>query len=608
MMKAWLESAARFGLSGRVAAVVLLLYLVGTAFEGAALGMLLPVFQFVQSGGDVAMLAAQGRLWTVLLKAHDALGIPVSLASLLAASFAALLLRQAIYYLRTAYTARAREWVTYEVRVRGLARYLAAETAHQESLLRGELVNDLTTDLNRAVQCMFYTLTFFGLCILGAVYLVGLFVVSWPMTLIALATIGAAFLLARGLFRRSASAGERVAVANRDMSGFLVQRLSSARLVRLSGAEAAERERMAALAGRQRDLLYRLELIGARVNVFVEPFVIGAILILLYVSVTAFGLELGAVGLFLLVILRLLPVTKELANLRNTVLAFRGSLESVVRRLDELESAAEPKGGTRRFERLCQAIRFEAVRFRYPGRESYALDGISLEIPARKMTALVGPSGAGKSTLIDLIPRLRVPETGRVLIDGVPIEEFELSSLRAGIAYAPQTPQFFDESVAEHIRYGRPATEADIREAARLAGALDFIAQLPQGYDTPVGEGGARLSGGQRQRLDLARALARRAPILILDEPTSQLDAEAEAAFRDALRRIRRETDITLVVIAHRLSTVAAADRIVVMQNGRVAAVGSHAELLARGGWYAEAFALSQAGPAAPEASVAGGR
>ena len=221
-----------------------------------------------------------------------------------------------------------------------------------------------------------------------------------------------------------------------------------------------------------------------------------------------------------------------------------------------------------------------------------ALDRLSLFIPAQRMTALVGPSGAGKSTLIDLLPRLRAVQSGKILFDGVPQDEFDSASLRRAISFAPQMPQIFNVTIAEHIRYGWPeASMDDVRAAARLAQAADFIEALPDGYQTMLGEGGGHFSGGQRQRIDLARAVVRRAPILILDEPTSNLDADAEAAFREALEKVRRETEITILIIGHRLSTVMSANQIAVLEAGRVTETGSHAELLAAGGWYARAFA-----------------
>jgi ABC-type multidrug transport system fused ATPase/permease subunit len=259
--------------------------------------------------------------------------------------------------------------------------------------------------------------------------------------------------------------------------------------------------------------------------------------------------------------------------------------------LIEIGKASESKGGPLRFEGLTENIEFDDVSFSYGNKGSPALTGVKLNIPARKMTAVVGPSGAGKSTLIDLLPRFRAPATGEIRFDGIAINQFSTSSLRAGIAFVPQQPQIFNISAAEHIRYGKEdASVAEMREAARLAGALTFIEELPDGFDTPLGEGGRRLSGGQRQRLDIARALVRRAPILILDEPSSAVDADAEVAFRDALCGLRRATKLSIIVIAHRLSTIADADQIIVLEGGTVRESGTHGELLSKCGWYANAY------------------
>ena len=261
-----------------------------------------------------------------------------------------------------------------------------------------------------------------------------------------------------------------------------------------------------------------------------------------------------------------------------------------------MENERETSGGTRTFVGLSCAISFDDVSFAYGGANGApALRNVSVEIAKGTVTALVGPSGAGKSTLIDMLPGLRRPISGQVLFDGVPLQSFDLRSLRRGVAFAPQTPQLFDVSVADHIRYGKPdATMEDILRAAEMAGVAEFAGTLPAGYDTSIGEAGARLSGGQRQRLDLARALVQAAPILILDEPTSNLDADSELRLRRAMRQIVTETDTTIIVIAHRLATVAMADRILVLDDGRLTASGTHAELMHAGGWYASAFSAQQ--------------
>jgi len=221
-------------------------------------------------------------------------------------------------------------------------------------------------------------------------------------------------------------------------------------------------------------------------------------------------------------------------------------------------------------------IEFRNVSFAY-GNES-VLDGVTLTAEGGKTTALVGPSGAGKSTVISLIPRFYDPKEGQILIDGQDIAHITKRSLRQQLAYVSQQPYLFEGTIRDNIRYGRPeATDEDIEKAARLAYAHDFIVAQPQGYDTPVGENGVTLSGGQRQRLSIARALVRNAPILLLDEATSALDTESEAAVQKALDEAM--TGRTVVVIAHRLSTVVRADKIVVMQQGRVVEEGNHETL-----------------------------
>jgi ATP-binding cassette subfamily B protein len=232
-------------------------------------------------------------------------------------------------------------------------------------------------------------------------------------------------------------------------------------------------------------------------------------------------------------------------------------------------------------------IRFEAVSFRYPARpETEALSDVTLEIAPGETVALVGPSGAGKSTLFQLLLRFYDPTEGRILLDGVDVRDMDPSALRSRFALVPQEPAIFADTAAENIRFGRPdASDADVEAAARAAAAHDFLAALPQGYGTYVGERGVMLSGGQKQRLAIARAILRDAPVLLLDEATSSLDAESERAVQTAVERLA--ADRTTLVIAHRLATVKRADRIVVLEGGRIVAEGPHDRLVREGGLYA---------------------
>jgi ABC-type multidrug transport system fused ATPase/permease subunit len=229
-------------------------------------------------------------------------------------------------------------------------------------------------------------------------------------------------------------------------------------------------------------------------------------------------------------------------------------------------------------------LRFEALSFEYPGREGTLTD-ISFDVAPGQVVAVVGPTGAGKTTLMNLIPRFYDPRSGRILLDGHDVRALSLESLRRQISLVSQEPLLFSGTVAQNIRYGRlDATRDEIETAARAANAHDFIARLPLGYDTEIGEQGARLSGGERQRICVARAFLKDAPILILDEPTSSIDSKTEAVILDALDRLM--VGRTTFMIAHRLSTVRHADLIVALDRGTLAEQGTHDQLIARGGLY----------------------
>ena len=593
---ALLADAGRFQLAPRVVAGLLALQLLGTTIELCGIFTLVPVFQFIQADGDVAALVDRHREWRLLVDAYAAIGLQVTLAALLCTSLAFLLLRQIVVYVRLLYQVSSREGMVARVRSLAFERFLHVSFAYQDRNSTGEIVNDLTVELSRATDYLFYRIHMAGLVIAAAAYGFSLLFVSVGTTLVAVLLFGAAIAMLRGRMRKSARVGRDVTQANSEAGGFLVERLKTARLVRLAGMERAEAAEMSRLTARQRESLVHLQKLIAQVTVMIEPIVIGASFVFVYLSVTWLDTSIEEIGLFLIMVLRLLPIAKDIAQTGPAIRGGRPAFDAVVRRLDAMESERETSGGTRTFVGLSCAISFDDVSFAYGGANGApALRNVSVEIAKGTLTALVGPSGAGKSTLIDMLPGLRRPISGQVLFDGVSLQSFDLRSLRRGVAFAPQTPQLFDVSVADHIRYGKPdATMEDILRAAEMAGVAEFADTLPAGYDTPIGEAGVRLSGGQRQRLDLARALVQAAPILILDEPTSNLDAESELRLRRAMRHIVTETDTTIIVIAHRLATVAMADRILVLDEGRLAASGTHAELMHAGGWYASAFSAQQ--------------
>ncbi|MBR71865.1 MAG: hypothetical protein CMM30_02855 [Rhodospirillaceae bacterium] len=587
-----IKEAGEMHLPRKTVALLLSLQLLGTIMELSSLIILMPVFQFIQSGGDLTILATENKYWNWLIEFYSFFSLIPDLATLLITSLIFLLLRQVFTYIRLLAQAFAKESMITRMRADAFENYLHTEISYQDKAESGGLINDLTTDLQRAADYMFGEIMLAGLLIVISIYVAGLFALSVPMTLTAIAIFGLALLILRTQMKKSDVAGAEVVKANQKMSSFLIERLHLSRLVRLAGMERAESDQMRTLTTRQRDTLYRLFTLVARVDVVMEPMVIAAAYVLIFVSIEHFGLKIEHIGMFLVIVIRLLPMVKEIARTRQSNRATRAAHHSITERMHEMISAKELFSGEKPFTKMLKHFRFENVYFSYDKTNNVtALQGVTVSFPAGKLSAIVGPSGAGKSTLIDMIPRLRRTDQGSIFVDDININEFALDKLRAGISSAPQVPQIFNVSIAEHIRYGKSnATLNEVRDAAKLANAANFIESLPDGYNTIVGESGVRLSGGQRQRIDLARALVRRAPILLLDEPTSNQDADSEALFREALLRIRRETDITIIVIAHRLSTVAMADKIVVLQSGVITAEGDHQKLLLEDGWYAKAF------------------
>lgn len=377
-----------------------------------------------------------------------------------------------------------------------------------------------------------------------------------------------------------------------NLSSVLAEVLQSQRIVKAFGREEFESRRF-----RDRIDDYFGAFMKMNQFVFMQPVLIQAILgagVVLIVWLSAREVLVGHLNSGLLFNYWLLVV--NLINPMNRVAAFFGDLSKALvstgRAYELLDLPAEEEASLQPvpMPRVAGRIAFEGVSFWYEGHEAPALADVNATIEAGQIVALVGPSGAGKTTLVNLIPRFFSPQRGRVLIDGIDIAAVSLEALRRQIAIVPQDPQLFRASVAANIRYGRlEATDEEIRAAAIQANADEFIAELPEGYETEVGERGSRLSGGQRQRIAIARAIVRDPRILILDEATSALDTHSEALIEAALDRLLPGR--TTLIIAHRLSTIRRAHVILYIESGRVLEMGSHDVLLARNGAYARLHA-----------------
>ena len=597
VIRSYLDAGRRFGLKRSNEIILLGLLLSATLFEGIGLAMLLPIVDAVQAGGDINKLRQQSNLWHFLATFYDYFGVPVTLAALIITSFICICVRQIFSYARQIYFQNLLHGLIRNARNMMFEAYLEANSDYHDQEKTGAVINSMTTELTLGVQTLLAPVQVLTYLLMILIYLLILLFITGPVALFAVAVLGLSALVLKRFINQTQTTGGELANANERMSAFLIQRLGSVRLVRLNHAESLERREMFHLTDQQRQRYIAINKYLARVNVLMEPIALAIGFAVLYFGVGFLDLKLSEIAVFALIsLIRLLPAVKELIAVGQSALGTRGSLEKLCRRHSTMTAAKELEGGVLQFKNLARNIEFRSLHFSYPkDQKKPALKNISLTVPAGKMTAIVGRSGSGKSTLVDLIPRIREPSSGEILFDGIPCQDFNLQSLRRGITYVTQSPIVFNVSVQEQISYGSNNTSRkDIKNAAKAAGAHDFIIRLPNGYDTLIGERGILLSGGQLQRLDLARALYRETPILILDEPTSNLDAETETAFRRTLQNLRDRNNITIIMIAHRLSTISHADQIVVLNDGVLEACGEHHDVIRKNKWYQDAVEKQQ--------------
>lgn len=410
---------------------------------------------------------------------------------------------------------------------------------------------------------------------------------NWRLTIIALAVSPVITLIARLISRRLRQMSRKSQASLGDITHVLEEAIEGQKVVKIFGGQQAEIDRFHEVANQARRYLMKQVSASAASVPLIQLSSAIALAIIIYFATKDSATHMATVGSFVSFIsamLLLFSPLRRLAGVNEQMQRGLAASEVVFGLMDE---PSEIDTGTRSMGRARGAVTLEHLDFRYPGAEQPALSDINLVIEPGETVALVGASGSGKTTLANLIPRFYPLTGGRILLDGIPVEEIKLADLRANIALVSQDVVLFNGTIADNIAYGplHAATEAEIVAAAEAAHAMEFIRQLPDGLQTPVGENGVKLSGGQRQRLAIARALLKNAPVLILDEATSALDTASERHVQSALEALMQNR--TTLVIAHRLSTIENADRIVVMHQGKIAEIGTHQALLAQKGIYA---------------------
>ena len=425
-----------------------------------------------------------------------------------------------------------------------------------------------------------------------------MFYLNWKLSLVALLLVPCIAIAVRLFSKRLRETSRGVQNAMGGIMHVLEESVEAHKVVKIFGGQAYEARRFQSVSSEQRGQAMRQTIASAALGPIVQIFAAIALAVIITVALqqsASGGATVGDFVSFITAMLMLLAPMKRLTDINAPLQRGLAAAESVFSLIDQVP---EDDRGTEQLGRARGEVEFRNIRLRYPEATREALAGIDLKLAAGETVALVGASGSGKTTLANLLPRFYHPSAGKILIDGHPIETLTLASLRANIALVSQDVVLFNDTVAANIAYGLSGdvSREALETAARAAHALDFIEAMPQGFDTMIGENGVKLSGGQRQRLAIARAILKNAPILILDEATSALDTESERHVQAALDELMKSR--TTLVVAHRLSTIEHADRIVVLDQGRIIEMGRHAELLSKDGAYANFYRMQRSAEA----------
>jgi subfamily B ATP-binding cassette protein MsbA len=573
-------------------ALALITTFFASVLDGFVIILLIPLLRFLfgttgplQSGGT----KLEHLIDHAIAPLVDGVSASTAAGRLLIVLVVGLLLKNVLSYASAQTTVRVQEGLVRDLRSQLFEHLLHVDLGFFQRTRAGQLIGAIITEIDQTKGAVTASLlSLFQNVIVLVTMLVTLSQISWRLTLFTLVFVPPVVLLLQIMIRRLRRHAHARTHERGEITSTVAERIGAIRLIRASNEEDREAARFADQANSYRKHVIRTQRFSTVTSPLTEVFSGFLVIAIIWAATKPGLLGLSAplppqtiIG-FLIAALKLTSPLKQIASFPALMAVALASAARVFEVLDQPATDVERPG--EREAGFARDVVFDRVSFRY-GDGDRVLDEVSFALPKGRVVALVGPSGAGKTTLADLLPRFHDPTGGQILMDGVPLTALSRRSIRGLLAVVSQDTVLLNDTVHANIAYGIPeATRDQVAAAARAANAAAFIAQLPDGYDTVLGERGTRLSGGQRQRIAIARALLRDAPILILDEATSALDTESERLVQQAIDRLM--ADRTVLVIAHRLTTVRHADEIVVLDAGQVVQRGTHDELLRTGGLY----------------------
>jgi len=476
--------------------------------------------------------------------------------------------------------------VLLDLRLKMFEQMLHAPAAFFQRETASTIINAIVFEVNQVLNVLTGVLITLVRDSFTVIFLLGyLFYLNWRLTLIVAVILPGIGWLVSKINRRLRRLNRESQMLTNELSYIVEETVGGYKVVKVHNGERYEQTRFEEMSRRLRGYSMRMTVSGGLAQPLTQFLASIALAIVISIAVLQSSSDQTTVGGFVAFVTSMLLIISPLKHLIDVNQPLQRGMTAAELILGLIDEPAEPKGGDLPLARSAGKVQFDHVAFTYGAVPQPTLDDICFTVKPGEMVALAGPSGSGKTTLVNLLPRFFNPTGGRILIDDVPVEDYRLADLRSQIAFVSQDVVLFNDSIAANVAYGQTVDRDKVNAALEAANLIGAVAAMPHGIDTLVGDNGMRLSGGQRQRLAIARAIYKDAPILILDEATSALDSESERYVQAALEVLMKGR--TTLVIAHRLSTIERADRILVLEGGRIVEHGSHAQLLQHGGLYA---------------------